>query len=235
MLLWWLWLERYCLWAVKMLASPSHLDINDLYAWHNYLQLSCFLSFPKGAETAVLQLTNPVNIFQTEVVRWAGDFISVYTSASFGISPKASKNTCVLNEECQAFIPVVWLNFETANFLRCSDCFHLVGALRTTPQTESVPCVLCLYTEQKVELSNFQFLCYSNINKPDSCKKLFWIQLLLWLRQSKGAWSFSDMGFSAIINSTRICTCRIDSEKVCVKSLTVTWYSCTKNVSQNLL
>lgn len=117
MLLWWLWLERYCLWAVKMLASPYYLDINDLYAWNYCLQLSCFLCFSKGPKTAILQLTNPVNIFQTEVVWWAGDFILVYTSASFGIYPKANINACILNEECRAFISVVWHNFETANFL----------------------------------------------------------------------------------------------------------------------
>lgn len=49
-------------------SFPSHLDIRDLCAWCNYLQLSCFLCFPKGAKTAILQLPNPVNIFQTEVV-----------------------------------------------------------------------------------------------------------------------------------------------------------------------
>lgn len=40
----------------------------------------------------------------------------VCTSALFGIYPKAYINTCILSEECQVFIPVVRLNFETANF-----------------------------------------------------------------------------------------------------------------------
>lgn len=53
---------------VRMLVSPSHLDINYLCAWHNYLQLSCFLPFSKGAEAGILQLTKPMNVFQTEIV-----------------------------------------------------------------------------------------------------------------------------------------------------------------------
>lgn len=102
-----------------------------------------------------------------------------------------------------------------------SECFK--------NHTSDWKCTVCAMSVHWAKGRAFKFSVsanISNINKPDSCKKLSWIQL--WLRQSKGAWSSSGICFHAVMH---ICSCRIDSEKVCSKLLTVTWYSYTRNIS----